>query len=175
MEFRTANSIAFYALLFPTRDQRPLAPQDDEAAALLFVIAPTATPSLLPTYPPMSAPSSGPLATNWRKWKTLKLPWRRRWLAGTVLHFPHSKRRHAAKAPSQAKISPATHTGTSSPVVPPLMRAVSSKITPTYPIPTSIYPQCGTNGSDTLAPLHPPYKNSKQTSSARFNSNSALN
>lgn len=34
----------------------------------------------------MSAPSSSPFTAIWRKWKTLKLPWRRRWLAGTDLN-----------------------------------------------------------------------------------------
>ncbi|KAK4691959.1 NADH dehydrogenase [ubiquinone] 1 alpha subcomplex assembly factor 2, partial [Lecanoromycetidae sp. Uapishka_2] len=33
----------------------------------------------------MSARPSSPLTLLWRKWKALKLPWRKRWLAGTDL------------------------------------------------------------------------------------------
>ncbi|KAM0799025.1 hypothetical protein BDR22DRAFT_349101 [Usnea florida] len=34
----------------------------------------------------MVSPSSSPLTAIWRKWKTLELPWRKRWLAGTDLN-----------------------------------------------------------------------------------------
>ncbi|MCJ1335252.1 hypothetical protein MMC09_000520 [Bachmanniomyces sp. S44760] len=33
----------------------------------------------------MSTPSAGPIKSLWFKWKSLKLPWRRRWLAGSDL------------------------------------------------------------------------------------------